>query len=157
MTSFKSRRFTGQTSKNIHHLIAFFVQQDWFACSVFSVLKVIPIEAIYGRYQRSNLGITRYQEREIVVINIEFCLGFKTTLTKSSYLYLLVIQLANDLVGIPLTEPPIVYRVPEVNLVDLPDTYLAQNKITCLSSKIVKMPNVPPLFILDLEKLLLVT
>ncbi|TVQ41827.1 MAG: chemotaxis protein CheW [Gloeocapsa sp. DLM2.Bin57] len=153
-SSFKSRRLRQQTNTNIAHFLTFAYDQNWFAISVLSVIKVITTEAIYGLSPSNPISLTQYQNQEIVVIDLAYLLGLEKSTNQTSYPYLLIMQLANqDLVGLPLVNPPVIQRVPTENIASLPTSYLTKNKIASLSSKIVKIPNSHPLFLLDTDKL----
>ena len=109
------------------------------------------MDKIYGRLLANSLGLTRYQDQEILVIDLPSLLGFNTV---DNYAYLLIIQLGNDLVGLPLSNPPVIHRVTEDNFAALPPSYLSKSKIARISSQVIKIPDSSPLFLLDVNKLI---
>ena len=71
--------------------------------------------------------------------------------------YLLILENEGSLLGLPIDSPPTMYRVESNAFKPLPEAYLKQGNIKCVSSQIIELPNLPPLFILDCQKLIATT
>ncbi len=153
-SSFKYRRLRQQPSAKIKHLLAFNLLNNSWGIFIENVLKVVTLESIYGQTPENGLGLTCYQNQEIVVIDLAYLLGLETLTNRLNYAYMMIVQLANDLVGLPLVNPPVIHRVPDNSLISLPPSYLGKNRLSCLSSQIVKIPDSTPIFILDPNKLI---
>ena len=64
---------------------------------------------------------------------------------------------ATNLIGLPIDSQPTMYRVESTAFKPLPEAYLVRGNIQCVSSEIVEIPQFPPLFVLDAQKLILST
>ncbi|CCQ50013.1 Positive regulator of CheA protein activity (CheW) [Crocosphaera watsonii WH 8502] len=60
----------------------------------------------------------------------------------------------NDILGLPIDSHPSIIRVPKSAFIPLPDIYLTQGNIHCISSTIIKVENQSPYFVLDINQLL---
>ncbi|NET31401.1 MAG: chemotaxis protein CheW [Cyanothece sp. SIO1E1] len=167
----KSRRTAKHKTKDRLQVIAFCLRQTWFALPVQSVRKVIPLGAIYGVTQRGHVGLTRYQNQEIPVIDVEerifgatptptstsSALALTNTLSSATLEQqrcLLVIPSSQELIGLPLNFQPTLRRVPQSAFSLLSPTYLNDSNIRCVNALIMLDPDEPPLFWLDLNQLL---
>jgi chemotaxis signal transduction protein len=72
MAIFTSRRFENrQAHRATRQIIVFQIQQEWFALPIEFVHRVIPLGQVYGVPHGQGLSLTRYENREIPVIDIE--------------------------------------------------------------------------------------
>ena len=60
----------------------------------------------------------------------------------------------SNFIGLPIDSQPTMYRVEATAFKPLPEAYLDRGNIRCVSSEIIEVPHVPPLFVLDAEKLI---
>ena len=65
-----SRRANNRKVKPTQQLIAFRLYSERFALPIRAVQKVIPMSKIYGAPQGGTVGITLYQDQELLVIDI---------------------------------------------------------------------------------------
>lgn len=153
-SSLRSRRLTHQNTEIIHHLVTFRLRHEWFALPVASVIKVTERGEIYGNIQNNGVGLTWYHDREIIVIEIGYCIFGESHPSPITDQYLMVIQSNEEWAGLPLSSPPKIARIPDKSLVPLPETYLSYGNLHCLSSQMSKLPDHPPIFMLDAHQLI---
>lgn len=151
-------------------LIVFRLRNEGFALPIRASLKVIPLGEIFGAPQTTGIGLTIYQDQELLVIDIgkRIFQGIPTqsalpTNDSSASLppsetiegsYLLIVQSSTRvLVGLPLFEPPTLQRVPESAFAPLTSEYLAYGTIRCISALIIQSNEQPPLFLLNPDQL----
>ena len=60
----------------------------------------------------------------------------------------------SNFIGLPIDSQPTMYRVEATAFKPLPEAYLDRGNIQCVSSEIIEVPHVPPLFVLDAQKLM---
>jgi purine-binding chemotaxis protein CheW len=71
MTPFASRRTANRQTQATHQLIVFGIQQEWFALPIQVVHRVLPLEHIYGVSHDGGVGLTRHENQEVSVIDVE--------------------------------------------------------------------------------------
>jgi chemotaxis signal transduction protein len=160
-------------------LIVFRIRQDWFALPIRAAYRVIPLGQVYGI--QGDVGLTRYQDRDVSVIDIQrriFGDGppddrpslpasssdslsgstnhlISRSIEKDTQGHLLLLQSAEgELIGIPLNEFPSLRRVPESAFTPVPQTYLAEGGIRCVSALITSAHAESPIFLLNLNQLI---
>lgn len=70
--------------------------------------------------------------------------------------YLVIVNLheqTQDLLGLPIDSQPVMRRVTKSNFKTLPQAYLNQGNINCVSKKMIELPEHPPIFLLDPQSL----
>lgn len=168
-----SRRTKHKSAEAIHKLIVFKVRQEWFALPILAAQKVVELGEIYGNAQGSSTGLTRYQNQDLPVIDIEQRLFGSPPAphlpsspeaqtmpqpsppSNSPLRHLLVIQPPlGELLGFPLTHSPQLRRVPESAFAPLPAMYREEGIIHCVNALITPSPTEPSIFLLDLSQLL---
>lgn len=170
LSSLKGRRFGAKQTEATQQVLAFRLDQEWFALPIQSVQKVVSLGHIYGDPQSSGVSLTSYQSRELVVVDVghrifgrvpspELAAPTPTEQSISPDLsltrYLLVLQVSSgELVGLPITSQPVLRRVPMSAFGPLPTAYATEGNIRCISSLMLQTANEPPLFLLDPEVLL---
>jgi chemotaxis signal transduction protein len=165
-----SRRSTARKAEATQQLIVFRLRNESFALPIRASLKVIPMGKIYGTLQITGVGLTLYQDQELLVIDVEQRI-FKGSFTQNSLpmggtsellppssttegRYLLIVQSSSrKLVGLPLFDPPSLQRVPESAFAPLTSDYLSQGNIRCISALIIQPNDQPPLFLLNPDQL----
>ena len=166
-----SRRASNRKAEATQQLIVFRLYNEGFALPIRAVQKVIPMGNIYGGSQGAGVGLTLYQDQELLVIDVEHRI-FRSA--PSSYSpkpalppqrqeeqpditlagFLLIVQSPQGkLVGLPIDSPPSLQRVPESAFTPLTSTYMAEGNIRCVSALILQNNDEPPLFLLNPEKL----
>jgi chemotaxis signal transduction protein len=164
-----SRRSSNRKVKPTQQLIVFRLRNEGFALPIRASLKVIPLGEVFGAPQTTGVGLTLYQEQELLVIDIGQRI-FKGLLTQPAIpssepsepsespppsgtiegSYLLIVQSSSrKLVGLPLLEPPSLQRVPESAFAPLTSDYLAYGTIRCVSALVIQGNEQPPLFLLN--------
>lgn len=177
MSSFLSRRVHRRQADAIQLLISFPLQQEWFALPIQVAQRVVPLQQVYGRAANGILGLTRYQNQEIVVLDVRSrifssplpdLLPAVTGEGPVAQPHLLIIdrlsgyapaaaqcdRVPDELVGIRLEAPPVLRRVPRSAFSPIPATYLIESGIRCVSALVQSGELEPPLFFLNLEQLL---
>lgn len=168
-----SRRTKQQSTGAIHKLIVFQIRQDWFALPILAAHKVVELGEIYGNSQAGGTGLTRYQNQDLPVIDIEqriFGPSATSSLapsyttqaiaeqprpSNSSPRHLLIIRTPQgELIGLPLNHSPQLRRFPESAFAPLPAMYQAEGIIRCVNALITPSPAEPSIFLLDLRQLI---
>ncbi len=152
-----ARRFANRKAEASQQIITFQLQQEWFALPIESVQRVIWLDKVYGDPHRTGVSLTQYQEQELLVIDVSYRIfGQETTaiyITQSQR-YLVVVQNAQEeLVGLPIDSQPSVRRVPQSSFKPLPQSYIIQGNVRCVSSTTVQLSHQEMFFLLDPEQL----
>lgn len=67
-----SRRSTRRKAEATQQLIVFRLRNSGFALPIKAVQKVIPMDNLYGQPRGAVVGLTLYQEQELIVIDAEY-------------------------------------------------------------------------------------
>lgn len=172
-STLRSRRMANKKARAIQQMIGFRLDREWFALPILAIHRVIPLGKIYGDPQNTGISLTNYEGRELLVIDVakQIFNDIKPTehdrettdLTTENIFdleqqrYLLILQDDGNFFGLPIDSPPTMYRVESNAFKPLPEAYLQQGNIQCVSSQIIELPELPPLFILDRQKLIATT
>lgn len=155
----------------MQQVIVFPIEREWFALPIFAVKKVVPKSDTHGDYQTSGAGLTVYEGRELLILDISHQVFGNVPKapeqTPSSPMaqlqeseqsdsgYLLIIHSRQgELVGLPVQSSPTVRRFAMSDIVPLPSNYAARVNIQCVSGLIVQPDNQPILFLLNPDQLL---
>ena len=173
-STLRSRRSAAVKTEATEQIITFCLRQEWFAFPILAVQKVIPLGEVYGDPQGTGVSITAYKEQEIIVIDVgQFIFQDlsssdliepekDTAISDSSWLdwerqrYLVIINLheqTQDLLGLPIDSQPVMRRITKSNFKTLPQAYLNQGNINCISKEMIELPEHPPIFLLDPQSL----
>ncbi|OLP17826.1 hypothetical protein BST81_12225 [Leptolyngbya sp. 'hensonii'] len=156
MTSLRKSHRIARQAEATHQLIVFQMQQDWFALPIQAAQKVIPMGPTYGDPERTGVSLTRYQERELAVVDVTQRIFGQSSQQQPgpSPTYLLLVQNSQgEIVGLPIVDQPSLRRVAKTAFAPLPTTYLSQGNIQCVSSVVVQLEQEPLMFLLDPEVL----
>ena len=163
LSPLKSRRLRPHKGETTQQVIVFQIQREWFALPIFSVKKVVPKSETQGNYQNAEAGLTVYEGRELLVLDIAYqVFGNIPKPTTSAAAeqspddgYLLIIRSRQgDLVGLPIASSPTVRLFGESEIVPLPSNNAARVNIQCVAGLIVQPDNQPILFFLNPDQLL---
>ncbi|HEY9619494.1 MAG TPA: chemotaxis protein CheW [Crinalium sp.] len=84
MAIFTSRRFEHRrANRATRQIIMFQLQQEWFALPIELVHRVVPLGPVYGMPQGLGMSLTRYENREIPVIDIKRRVFVETSETRA--------------------------------------------------------------------------
>ena len=159
-----SRRVAGPTQQ----LIVFRLRNERFAMPIRAVQKVIPLGNIYGAPQGGGVGLTLYQDQELLVIDPEHRIFRGTPVqdssqtpaqepidnTPSGQRYLLIVQSSlGKVVGLPIEEPPSLQRVPSSAFAPLSASYISEGNLRCVSALIKPNNDEAALFLLNPDQL----
>ncbi len=164
MSSARSKRFATRQKKQTRQIITFRLRKEWFALPIHAVEKVIPLGKIHGDPQGTGISLTKYQDKEILVIDPDRRI-FGETLKKDraaealsnsqKQRFLLIMSNMNgELIGLPIDCQPALRRITRSNFKELPPAYIAEGNIHCIASMILQLEDGLSLFILDLEELI---
>lgn len=160
-----SRR-ASHRSEATQQLIVFRVWQEWFALPIQVAYRVIPIGQVYGACPQGSVSLTRYQDQDVLVLDVQRRIfGEKTPSLLPGHTpdemnplperhLLLLHSPEGELVGIPLDHAPILRRVPVSAFKPVPPMYLAEGTIRCIGAIVVTPEGEPPLFLLNPAQLL---
>lgn len=166
-----SRRKKRRIVEVTQQLIVFRLHNEGFALPIRAVQKVIPMGKIYGAPGGAGVSLTLYQDRELIVIDVERRI-FKGRINQDSknnllhqaevaptdplpaQHYLLIVQSsAGLLVGLPIDQPPSLQRVPESAFAPLSASYISEGNLRCVSALIKRSNDELPLFLLNPDQL----
>ncbi|WP_298976255.1 chemotaxis protein CheW [uncultured Thermosynechococcus sp.] len=157
----KSRRRRQNQPIVLEQFLTFTVRQEQFAVPMAQAYRVIPLPPIHGDPQQRGVGLVTYENREILVIDIGRCLFDDPLATsetqKLQFLLILQPRLEQEWLGLPLTAPPVIERIPQDAIHPIPSHYLHWGSIHNVSSLMVRSPgdqDLPPIFIVDIEQVL---
>jgi chemotaxis signal transduction protein len=158
-SSRRSRRLASQKQEKTQQLIAFILGQEWFALPINTVQKVVKLGKVYGDPQGTGVSLTNYQGQELLVVDVAHRIFGMTTIplhqdTNKDRFLLIIENQKNEKVGLPIDAPPSIRRVSESAFIPLPDIYLTQGNIHCISSTMIQAKNHDPLFLLDINQLI---
>lgn len=177
-----STRRPSRRSENSQQLIVFRILHEWFALPIRIAYKVIPIGQIYGTCPEGGVGLTRYKDRDVLVIDIQRRIfgerasqpllphaetsagnreennagnhfSYQTQLPYQRHL-LLIYNPQGELIGLPLDTPPKLRRVAESAFAPVPPIYTAQGGIRCISAVLSLSDDEPLIFLLNPSQLL---
>lgn len=172
-STLRSRRMANKKARAVQQMIGFRLDREWFALPILAIHRVVPLGKIYGDPQNTGISLTTYEEEELLVIDVakqifnntksiaynEETTNFATEniFDLEQQRYLLILENESSLLGLPIDSPPTMHRVEYNAFKPLPEAYLKQGNIKCVSSQIIELPDLPPLFILDRQKLIATT
>ncbi|NET56699.1 MAG: chemotaxis protein CheW [Symploca sp. SIO2E6] len=164
------RRSSARQARATQQVIVFHLENEGFALPIMAVQKVIPMGEVYGASGGAGVGITLYQDQELMVIDVKRRI-FRETLSQDfsggnlslrsteqpsevAERYLLIVQDSQGkLVGLPIDAPPSLQRVPESAFSPLTSDYINEGNIRCVSALIIPHNDKPPLFLLNPNQL----
>jgi chemotaxis signal transduction protein len=162
----KSRRGATRQTEKTEQLITFRLHQEWFAVPIETVQKVIQMGKIYGDPQGTGVSLTNYQGQEILVIDVARRIFQKTFLKTQSEqpilttgaiagvrLMLLLQSARGEVVGLPIDSTPVMQRVPQSAYLPIPESYISQGNVRCISSTSIQLGDRSTLFLLDVKQL----
>jgi chemotaxis signal transduction protein len=165
----------GNTRRNqaTQQLIVFRLRQERFALPIQFAYKVIPMGQTYGVCQNEGVSLTRYQDRDVLIIDIQrriftnavkqhLLSGLSSSTADSQFdihlSHLLLMQTSQgELIGIPLDKPPSLQRVANSAFTPVPPAYLQQGGIRCISALVVPAKDESPIFLLNPNQLIQVS
>ena len=71
LSPLKSRRLKNNQGETTQQIIVFQIEPEWFALPIFAVKKVVPRSDTQGNYRGSGVGLTVYEGRELLVLDVE--------------------------------------------------------------------------------------
>jgi purine-binding chemotaxis protein CheW len=159
-SSLRSRRFVNRQQTPLQSWVTFVIHSEGFALPIAAVQQVVPLDRIYGDPQRSGLSLTRYRDRELLVVDVGYRIfGNPPALpvipsSLSTQLLLVVQNARGEIVGVPIESPPSVRHLADSAFVPIPDSYLATGNLHCISAQRITTEANESFFILDAEALL---
>jgi purine-binding chemotaxis protein CheW len=161
-SSSRLRRFRTHQAAT-QQVLVFVLGQHQFALPARTVNKVVVLNNFYRSIPDSIAGLALYQGEEIPVIDLQQRIFGRPASTDMAVeeaaiaqpTYLVIVQnLQNELVGLPLDAQPKLRRFVESAFSPLSNTFLAEGHLRCATSLIVPAPEEPPIFLLNLSQLL---
>ena len=154
-----ARRLASKKQEKKQQLITFLLGKEQFSIPIDFVDKVTTLDKVYGDPQQKGVSLTNYQGRELIVIDVAQRIFGVTDIgnnqPNNEVRFLLILKNRdNDILGLPIDSHPSIIRVPKSAFIPLPDIYLTQGNIHCISSTIIKVENQSPYFVLDIKQLL---
>jgi purine-binding chemotaxis protein CheW len=169
-STLRSRRFANKQQETTEQMITFRLRREWFAVPILTIHKVVILGEVYGDPHKTGISITKYEGKEILVVDVgqrifNNCqpgeiIEEKTESETSSLLlsrqqrYLIILHSQeHDLIGLPIDSEPVMRYVAQSAFKPLPENYLVQGNIQCVSSQIIDLPDFPPIFLIKTEQL----
>lgn len=170
-STLRSRKINTNKTQNKEQMIGFKLYEEWFVLPILAIHKVISLGKICGDPNDTGISITTYEGRQVVVVDVAkqiFNSDSHTVKKRTKTLeedifgleqqrYLLILKTENEeseFVGLPIDSQPTMYRIETSAFKSLPEAYLKKGNIHCVTSKIIELPDTPPLFVLDSQKLM---
>lgn len=159
----KSRRLKSQPAAVTQQLITFKLRQEWFALPIKSVQKVLPMGKVYGDPKGTGVSLTIYQDKELLVVDVGHrifgenpSLNLPVTGGNTIQRFLLIVQSSQGkLIGLPIDSLPALRRVSESAFTPLPDAYISEANIRCVSSLMLQIQESDcPCFLLNPDLLM---
>lgn len=155
----RSRRLVAQKTEKTQQMITFLLGSEWFALPICLTQKVMTLDKIYGDPNHKGISLINYQGQELLVIDVARRIFGMPTLPaqplNNEQRFLLLIQnQAHEIAGLPIDSVPSIHRFPDSAFLPLPEIYLTQGNIACISNTIIQVPNQAPFFLLDVEQLI---
>ncbi|MEM8778046.1 MAG: chemotaxis protein CheW [Cyanobacteria bacterium P01_G01_bin.49] len=154
-----ARRLRDKKTEKTQQFVCFLLAQEWFALPIDVIQKVVQLGKVYGDPQGKGISLTNYQGKELLVIDVARRIFGLSAISSScqdenKLRFLLIIQNKyNETVGLPIDSPPSIRHIPESAFLPLPEIYLTQGNIHCISSTMIEVSNQAPLFVLDVTQL----
>ena len=165
------RRSPASKARATQQLIVFRIENEDFALPIRAVLKVIPMGKVYGAHGGAGIGLTLYQDQELIVIDVknrifreppsqDFPGGnllpqFTEKPREVAERFLLIIQDSQGKqVGLPIEAPPSLQRVSEEAFSPLTSNYINEGNIRCISALIIRHNDESPIFLLNPHQLI---
>jgi chemotaxis signal transduction protein len=143
--SVRARRFANRPRENSRSSIAFQVRGTWCAMAIETLQKVIPLESVYPDPLHRAIALTRYRDREIVVIDAGTLLFGE----KANPAYLAIV---GEGIGLALDSPPVLCRVPDSAVTPLsPSEPISPPRLT---THLIRTNERPLIFLLDSRRLI---
>jgi chemotaxis signal transduction protein len=162
----KSRRTAARNTEKTKQFISFRLRQEWFALPIDAVQRVVQMGKIYGDPQGTGVSLTNFQGQETIVVDVAYLIFGETSSLaqeqktasvaseKNQPRILLIVQSnKGEIVGLPVDSTPVMRRVPDSAFTPIPETYIAQGNVRCISSTMIQLSDQPPMFLLDLNQL----
>ena len=170
-STLRSRKITNNKVQNKEQMIGFKLYEEWFALPILAIHKVIPLTKVCGDPNDTGISIATYEGQKLLVVDVAkqiFDSASDTIQKKTKSLeenilgleqqrYLLILKTEDEtaeFVGLPIDSQPTMYRIETSAFKSLPESYLKKGNIHCITSKIIELPDTPPLFVLDPQKLM---
>jgi chemotaxis signal transduction protein len=161
----RSRRLAGDKAEVTQRILTFKLGEELFALPLAAVHKAIVLDRVYGDPNGTGVGLTTYQGRELVIIDVAqriFGRDPDETLAQATFdrdtqavRYTIVLQPEpNRFVGLPIDSPPSIQSLPMSAFGALPEIYRRNSNVHCISSLSVETPDRPSIFLLDVARLL---
>ena len=176
LSPLKSRRLRAYKGEPTQQVIVFRIEREWFALPIFAVKKVVRNSDAQGDNYNPGVGLTVYEGKELLVIDVAHQIfGFtryqaslppyilpEDDVDQSSLYseqpaggYLIIIRShQGELAGLPVMSAPTVRRFTQSAMVPLPPNYATRVNINCVSGLIVQSDTEPLLFMLNPDQLL---
>lgn len=158
LSRLRSRRFAAE-QQSTQQLVIFRLCQEWFALPLNVIEKVIAQGRIYGDPERTGVSLTLYEDREIVVVDVGHRI-FNRAKDLSNHhnsttaqRYLIIVSTNSQFIGLPVDSPPTIRRVTQSAFISLPQAYIAQGNIRCVSSTAIQLAHEPLIFLIDHQQL----
>ncbi|NJM57052.1 MAG: chemotaxis protein CheW [Synechococcales cyanobacterium RU_4_20] len=133
--------------------IAFRLRQEWFALPIAAVERIIPRGDIYGNSPEVGLGLTLYQGKPLLVVDVGHHLFGETATSPQvlaeQFLLILFDTQQQQFVGVPIDSAPVLKKLLLDAMEPLPDRYQSAGKIRCVSASTVQAAGEALLFLLD--------
>lgn len=173
----RSRRLAAQKTEATQRMIVFKLREETFALPLMSIQKVTTLNRLYGDPNDTGIGLTTYQGRELVTIDVAHRIFGKSPqilastheskdalirlqnqpddLTSDEVRYLLILEPTPDcLIGLPIDSPPIIQSIQLSAFHSLPEIYHQGSNIHCVSSLAIDLPDRSAIFLLDVDLLI---
>jgi chemotaxis signal transduction protein len=153
-SSVRARRFANRSIEATRTAIAFEIRRQWFAFGIETLEKVILLESVYPDPLAAGVYLTRYQEQEIVTIDLAFLLfqdlWRNLEIDRPSYLAIIRGEMA---IALAIDSSPSLRRVAESAFFPLPAPTPETASFHPFAIQFLQPSDSPPIFLLDSQRL----
>jgi chemotaxis signal transduction protein len=155
-TSVRARRFAARHAETFHPTIVFSLRSRWFALPIESVERVMVLESVLPHPFDPRVGLARYQEREIPVIDAGEAI-FGPGPAPPEFVgkrYLAIVRREIAEIALALDSPPGIRRFRGSAFVPRTDDPSETIPARGLDTVAIRTDDYPPIFLLDVRRLL---
>lgn len=154
-----SRRTRSAQTLDTRQLLVFRIRKEWFALPLEVLQRVVPMGRIHGDQGDLGIGVTRYEDQELMVIDVGRRIFPRSEdqgpLVPESERHMVILQApSGEMLGLPIDSRPQLKRVPSSALTPLPPSYTSMAYVQCVSGMVIAEDGEQSYFLLAHDRLL---
>lgn len=154
-----SRQARVAQALDTRQLLVFRIRQEWFALPLQVLQRVVPMGRIHGDQGDLGIGVTRYEDQELLVIDVGRRIFPRRSdegpTVPASERHMVILQApSGEMIGLPIDSRPALKRVPSSAITPLPPTYTHLAYVQCVSGMVISEDGEGSYFLLAHDRLL---